>query len=667
MDVEDAVFTADRLVNLVSGMGTSKDKAIAGAYYVEPMTDQQAIAAYRSDWIARKVIDIPAFDMIREGRNWQADDGQIELLEAEEARLQVWPKLAKAIRNERLLGGAALILGTGDSDPRQPLNVDAVRKGGLKYLHVASRTEITEGEIDQDPASPGWGEPKMWTMTGASGRMVELHPSRVIAFTGLEVPSIVRCSVWGDSVLQIVDEAIKNAGLTATGIAQLIQEAKVDVYKIPNFLSSVGDATYRDRVLTRLRLAQQGKSITNALLMDAEELYEQKQISFAQLPEVLALYLQIAAGAADIPATRLLGQSPSGMSATGESDLRNYYDRLASEQEVILRPRLARLDEVLIPSALGNRPQEVHFAFAPLWQLSETERSTIRKQDAETAKTYVDSGLVPTVALAKAVQNQLVEQGSYPGLETALDETKATVGLGPELMKTMLAAWQAGGMPLEDVYGRMKAAGMTSFATFEAFQAAIEEEGPGLGTIEDPDAELEAEPDQTEEAPPALPVAANDAAPRTLYVQRKLLNAADLIAWAKAQGFETTTPADDMHVTVTFSRAPVDWMKMGENWSSDQNGNLAIEPGGARLVEPLGEKGAVVLLFNSSALTYRHMSMRENGASWDYPEYQPHVTITYAGSDVDLAKVEPYRGKLIFGPEIFQELDEDWSSKLQEA
>lgn len=657
-------FIGDRLVNLVTSMGTAKDKTTRTAYFVNEMDPQQAIAAYRSDWIARKIIDIPAFDMIREGRNWQADDAQIEALEAEEARLQVWPKLAKAIRNERLLGGAALILGTGDADPRQPLNVEAVRKGGLKYLHVASRTEITEGTIDQDPASPWWGEPKMWTMTGASGRMVEFHPSRVVAFTGLEVPAIVRSSVWGDSVLQIVDGAVKNAGLTATGIAQLIQEAKVDVYKIPNFLASVGDEAYRERVLTRLRLANTGKSITNALLMDAEEEYEQKTVSFANLPEVLALYLQIAAGAADIPATRLLGQSPAGMSSTGESDLRNYYDRLAGEQEVIIRPRLARLDDVLIPSALGSRPPEVHFAFAPLWQLSETERSTIRKQDAETAKLYVDSSLVPIVALAKSVQNQLVEQGSYPGLETSLDETKATVGLGPELMKTLMAAWQAGGMPLEDVYGRMKAAGLTGFATYEAFQEAIEAEGPALGTVEDP----EGEPGETEEAAPALLIPANDAAPRTLYVQRKLLNAADLIAWAKGQGFETTTPADDVHVTIAFSRQRVDWMKAGESWSGNGDGTLTIQPGGARLVEPLGDKGAVVLLFTSSELSWRHEAIkRDAGASWDYPEYQPHVTITYAGSDVDLAKVEPYRGKLVFGPEIFQELDEDWSSKLQEV
>jgi phage-related protein (TIGR01555 family) len=150
---------------------------------------------------------------------------------------------------------------------------------------------------------------------------------------------------------------------------------------------------------------------------------------------------------------------------------------------------------------------------------------------------------------------------------------------------------------------------------------------------------------------------AADAAPRPLYVSRKLVNVAEVNAWAKSQGLPALK---DAHVTVTRSRTPVDWMTMGDNWSSDMNGNFTIEPGGARIVEPLGDKGAVVLLFNSSALAYRHESMRDKGASWDYPTYQPHVTLTYEGAGLDLSKVEPYRGKLVFGPEVFEDFVDNW-------
>ena len=449
------MWLTDKLQNLVSGLGSLKDKNSYATYYVSELTQQQALAAYRSDWIARKVVDIPAFDMIREGRNWQAEDDQIERLEAEEARLHLWPKLAKALKMARLYGGSAIILGTGDADPSQPINIAAVREGGLAYIHVASRYEISAGEIERDAASPFWGEPKSYSMT-SSGRALKLHPSRVIPFVGSEVPDLTYSLGWGDSVLQVLDEAIKNAGLAAGSIAQLLQEAKIDVFKVPRFMENVGDEAYRTKVLQRVALANQGKSLSNALLMDAEEEYVQKQVAFAQLPEVLTLYLQIAAGAADIPATRLLGQAPAGMNATGESDLRNYYDRLAADQEVSLRPRLERIDEVLIPSALGVRPPEVHFAFAPLWQISEKERADIFRTKADGARAIAGTGgaspsLMPIEALSDALVNAFVEDGSLPGLEAAIEEYGKLSEQPDETAEEEAAITpEAGGAPVGD-------------------------------------------------------------------------------------------------------------------------------------------------------------------------------------------------------------------------
>src|SRR5690606_4632990 len=126
-------------------------------------------------------------------------------------------------------------------------------------------------------------------------------------------------------------------------------------------------------------------------------------------------------------------------------------------------------------------------------------------------------------------------------------------------------------------------------------------------------------------------VALSDALPRSLYVQRKLKNTSEFIAWARSQGFKSVTDADELHVTVLYSRAAVDGMKMGETWDQNEKGEITVQPGGARIVEPLGDKGAIVLLFNSSELSWRHRNMIELGASHDYDDYQPHVTITYNG------------------------------------
>ncbi|UPT53037.1 hypothetical protein [Synechococcus phage Yong-M3-232] len=158
-----------------------------------------------------------------------------------------------------------------------------------------------------------------------------------------------------------------------------------------------------------------------------------------------------------------------------------------------------------------------------------------------------------------------------------------------------------------------------------------------------------------------------DAQPRPLYVSRKLLNGADLIAWAKANGFESTLPAADMHVTVLYSKRPVDPMKMGETWTGEEGGGLTIKPGGPRALERFGE-GAVVLQFASWSLQSRHEQMVREGASHDYPEYLPHVTLTYeAPEGLDLAAIVPYSGELRFGPEVFAPIDEDWKAKIEEA
>lgn len=592
-------------MNLTSGLGTIRDK-VTGSMFTLPLLDKgQVDNAYRGDWIARKIVDVPAFDETREWRDWQAKKPQIEKLEAEEARLGVQSKVARARKLARLYGGAVLFIGTGDADPIQPLAPERVKAGGLKYLHVFSRHEMIAGELDQDPLSPFYGEPIKYTLAG-KGSMVDVHPSRVVRFIGAELPDrIMAYDGWGDTVLQAVYDAVMQAGSAAAAIAAMLQEAKVDIVKVPGFMESLATEEYRNRIIQRYQLANTGKSITNTLMIDGEEEWDHKQISFATLPEMLNTYLQIASGAADIPATRLLGQTPGGLQSTGQSDIRNYYDRISAGQNLELRPALSRLDEVLIRSALGSRPTDVHYTWAPLWQMTEVEKADVFSKKAKGVKDVADTGLIPDAAFARGVQNMFVEDGTFPGLDAALDE------FGDE--------------PDDN-----------------------DEEAARLN-----------EEQQRQQA--------NDAKPRTLYVSRKLLNADEFIAWATGQGFETTLDADDLHVTVALSREAVDWMKVGENWTSGPDGKLTVVPGGARLVEPLGDKGAIVLLFNSSELAWRHMAIREAGASWDWPEYQPHVTITYQAGALDLSKVEPYRGKLVFGPEIFAELDDDWTSKVRES
>lgn len=160
--------------------------------------------------------------------------------------------------------------------------------------------------------------------------------------------------------------------------------------------------------------------------------------------------------------------------------------------------------------------------------------------------------------------------------------------------------------------------------------------------------------------------AATPAKKRTLYVSRRLKNAGDVVAWAKAQGFATTLDPADMHVTIAFSKTPLDWNAAPDGFDFENVPAAKDQIDGRRSMQRLGDKGAVVLRFESSDLLKRWQQFRDAGAVWEYPSYQPHVTITYDAGAVDLGSVEPYAGPLEFGPERFAEISDNWMDRVSE-
>ena len=414
----------DKLSNLISGLGTSRDKASGTEYCDRSLTDADLTNAYRNAWLPRKIVEIPALDACRKWRQWSADAKQISAIEAEETRLGLRLKAREALTKARLYGGGGIIIGDGSRDPSKPLDPATIGLGGIKYLAVISRQYLTSTELDMDPASKYWLKPKMYRLATGSDQ-VDIHPSRVVTFIGNDHPDPQLANPWqgwGDSVLKAAWEACLNSDSTLANVASLVFESKVDVISIPGLTDKVSDSDFREAIITRMTLAATGKGINGALLLDSEETYEQKSATFSGLDAIIDRFLQVVSGAADIPTTRLLGRSPAGMNSTGEGDLRNYYDSVQAIQELEIGPEMALLDECLIRSALGARPEEVHYNWASLWQTSDIERAEIGEKIAKTIETLAKTRLIPDDALAATAVNMLTEAGLAPGLEQAVED-----------------------------------------------------------------------------------------------------------------------------------------------------------------------------------------------------------------------------------------------------
>lgn len=436
-------YLFDTFTNFLSGLGVPGRDKMTAYQYVKPVwTRHQLEASYQSDWIARKAITIPAEDATREWRAWQAEQDQIEKLEETEKRLQVQLKLQNALIKARLYGGACLLIGV-DGDMASELDPETVGLDGLKFLHVLTPHQLQVDELITDLEDPYYGQPEFYTLQDANNVLntVKIHPSRMVRLTGLEAPDPMTNNGWGDPVMQVIHDSVSAAGTVSQSIAALIAEAKIDVIKIPGMTEIMSTEAGTSRLIKRFTEANVAKSVINALIIDAEEDWQRVGTNFAGMPEVLQMYLQIAAGAADIPVTRFLGQSPAGMNSTGESDLQNYYDRVAADQELRLRPALSKLDAAVMRSALGSIDDNIYYEWNSLWQMDDAAKADIAKKKAEISKLDADTGLVPFPALMRGRCNQLVEDGLYPGLESGLEEAiKAEELLNEQREQAMLNA-----------------------------------------------------------------------------------------------------------------------------------------------------------------------------------------------------------------------------------
>lgn len=142
---------------------------------------------------------------------------------------------------------------------------------------------------------------------------------------------------------------------------------------------------------------------------------------------------------------------------------------------------------------------------------------------------------------------------------------------------------------------------------------------------------------------------------KTLYINRPVVNAEEILAHYRARGFQNLCVPEDMHVTQIHSKQAVDWAT-----AEPQYNEVHILSTTNRHVKPLGDKGAIVMAIESDILQNRFNRLLELGAKSDYPSYTPHITLTWNKPDFDLGSIQPFQGKIILGPEKMAEIVDDW-------
>ncbi len=419
-------LTTDGLVNIVSGLGTGKGKRDHNRFVAGQLLGYQELeAAYQTNWIARQIVDIPADDMTREWRTIKcqaADD-----IRQEEDRLNLQACVNEALSWSRLYGGAA-ILPLTNQDLERPFQPEAIGRGGVQRLMVFDRWDLIPHAINTwDVLAENYLQPEFYTLYQGSQK---IHWTHLIRFVGAKLPRRQRVLLqgWGDSQLRRCLEDIKDTVAAKDGIAELMQAANVDVITRKDLAEDL--STDREaEIIHRYTMFDQMKSILNTALLDGDEKYDRVTLNLSGVAPVIDTLMVWIAGAADIPVTRLFGTSAKGLNATGEGDLKNYYDSIRSQQTSQLDRPMAMLDAIMVRSALGNMPADYNYDWNRLAQPNRKDEAEARKIEAETDVILLDAGAVGRAQVMRRLEADEV----YQYQDGVIDQIEASedLSLGP--------------------------------------------------------------------------------------------------------------------------------------------------------------------------------------------------------------------------------------------
>jgi phage-related protein (TIGR01555 family) len=428
-DRTKALARTDGWANVLTGIGTSRDKRAGSGFKRDIIDPEKAEELWESDDTAARIIETIPEEMTREwiDINIEAAEGEPDAgREQSDEMLNRLEELGaqaafnKALAMARAVGGAGILLGVDDAqDPTAPL--DLKRQTDLRYLSVLSARELVPVAWYGDPMDPKCGLPEAYQVRPLVMRTVSglaqvpedralpdfpvVHETRILRFEGIETTRHRRrygpLPGWGLSILTRVNQVLTDFNLTWGGVANIMQDFSQAFLKVKGLAELI--AQNEDQtVIKRAQMMDITRSVARMVLLDADEEFGRDTASLGGVDAVLEKFMLRLAAAARMPVSLLMGQAPSGLNATGDSDIRWFYDYVASQQRKVTKKPLSTLCSLLWNEA-GGEPDKWHIEFKRLWQPTEAETVTMRAQQATADGLYIDKGvLLPEeVALAR--------------------------------------------------------------------------------------------------------------------------------------------------------------------------------------------------------------------------------------------------------------------------
>ena len=295
-------------------------------------------------------------------------------------------------------GGCFIFIDTGVQGPALAERLDKtgkgaeLRQGGRLRFQLMDPGNGAPGNYNSiNPLAPDDFAPEWWMVQGT-----RVHASRLIRMVANEPLLLMKpaYNFLGIPQAQILWDYVLHFQENRDAANRLLNKFSLTAFKT-SMEATLQEAAGVEQLDARMQMLARFRNNDGVLALDkeAEELI-QINTPLSGVRELVQQSLEHLAALNRTPAVKLLGISPSGFNATGESDIRNYYDHIHSQQEKVIRPALEEVFRVLSVQLYGEPDAGMSFEFAAMSESDEAALASAQNQRATALTALVTAQII---------------------------------------------------------------------------------------------------------------------------------------------------------------------------------------------------------------------------------------------------------------------------------
>lgn len=257
------------------------------------------------------------------------------------------------------------------------------------YLFSPQRLNVN------NPLSDNFMKPDEWYISGVGS----IHASRLYTLIFFDVPNLLKpvYNCLGISLCQLMKDKVKSAETIRQCLTDLMLRFKTDIIKTPSLLGNP------ELLKDRIDLYNASKNNLGTLVLSDQEEFINSVTAITGLDKIQSQAFENVASSARLPAVKLLGLTPSGFNATGEFDLKNYYDVIRGYQNTTIKPFIDKIIDIL--SLELGYSNIATFEFNPLEKINEFEKAQWKNSEIDAMIKMIDAGIITNEDAFQELQN----------------------------------------------------------------------------------------------------------------------------------------------------------------------------------------------------------------------------------------------------------------------